>query len=74
MPFVLKNAPSEFQNIMNSIFNHISNISIVYIDDVLIFCEDIDSHLKQLNISLILLRTMFWSIVVKRLNYFKQKS
>nr|XP_016491083.1 PREDICTED: RNA-directed DNA polymerase homolog [Nicotiana tabacum] len=37
MPFGLKNASSEFQNIMNSIFNDYSHMSIVYIDDVLIF-------------------------------------
>ncbi|MCF8701941.1 RNA-directed DNA polymerase [Corynebacterium sp. MC-10] len=52
MPFGLKNAPSEFQNVMNSIFNHLSSFSIVYIDDVLIFSEDIDSHFKHLNIFL----------------------
>jgi hypothetical protein len=34
MPFGLKNAPSEFQNIMNDIFTHFINFSIVYIDDV----------------------------------------
>lgn len=49
LPFGLKNAPSEFQNIMNSIFNTYSHISIVYIDDVLIFSENIDSHFKHLN-------------------------
>ena len=37
MPFGLKNAPSEFQNIMNDIFNDYTKFSIVYIDDVLIF-------------------------------------
>ena len=37
MPFGLKNAPSEFQNIMNDIFNPFSSHAIVYIDDVLIF-------------------------------------
>jgi len=49
MPFRLKNSPSEFQNIMNSIFNDYSYMSIVYIDDVLIFSENIDSHFKHLN-------------------------
>ncbi|WMV37769.1 hypothetical protein MTR67_031154 [Solanum verrucosum] len=49
MPFGLKNAPSEFQNIMNSIFNDYSYMSIVYIDNVLIFSENIDSHFKHLN-------------------------
>ena len=37
IPFGLKNAPSEFQNIMNDIFNTYTKFSIVYIDDVLIF-------------------------------------
>ncbi|XP_060211923.1 uncharacterized protein LOC132639494 [Lycium barbarum] len=46
MPFGLKNAPSKFQNIMNNIFNPYSNMSIVYIDDVFIFSENIDSHLN----------------------------
>ena len=37
IPFGLKNAPLEFQNIMNDIFNDYTRFSIVYIDDVLIF-------------------------------------
>ena len=41
MPFDLKNAPSEFQNIMNDIFNPYTSFSIVYIDDVLIFSNSI---------------------------------
>ena len=48
MPFGLMNAPSEFQNIMNEIFNPFSSHSIVYIDDVLIFSESIDQHWKYL--------------------------
>ena len=48
MPFSLKYAPSEFQNIMNEIFNPFSSHSIVYIDDVLIFSESIKQHWKHL--------------------------
>ena len=48
MPFDLKNAPSEFQNIMNGIFNLFSSHSIVQIDDVLIFSKSIDQHWKHL--------------------------
>ena len=33
MPFGLKNAPSEFQHIMNDIFNPYTEFSICYIDD-----------------------------------------
>ena len=48
MPFGLKNAPSEFQNIMNEIFNPFSSFAIVYIDDVLIFSESLNQHRKHL--------------------------
>ena len=44
MPFGLKNAPSEFQNIMNDY----TKFSIVYIDDVLIFSNSIDEHFQHL--------------------------
>ena len=50
MPFGLKNAPSEFQRIMNDIFNPYTTFSIVYIDDVLIYSDNIDQHFKHLNI------------------------
>ena len=41
MPFGLKNATSEFQNIMNDIFTPFTDFSIVYIDDVLIFLNQL---------------------------------
>ena len=49
MPFGLKNAPSEFQRIMNDILNPYSSFTIVYIDDVLVFSKSIDEHFKHLN-------------------------
>jgi len=50
MPFGLKNAPSEFQNIMNDIFTPYTNFIIVYIGDVLVFSKTIDQHFKHLHI------------------------
>ena len=49
MPFGLKNAPSEFQKIMNDVFNPYTSFIIVYIDDILIFFQNIDQHFKHLN-------------------------
>ena len=43
-----QNAPSEFQNMMNEIFNEYTRFSIVYIDDVLIFSNSIEEHFKHL--------------------------
>ena len=50
MQFGLKNAPSEFQHIMNDIFNPYTEFAICYIDDVLIFSSSVDQHMKHLNI------------------------
>ena len=44
MPFGLKNAPSEFQNIMNEIFNQFSNFIVVYINDVLVYSTSVEEH------------------------------
>ena len=46
MPFGLKNAPSEFQKIMNDILNPFQDFSIVYIDDVLIFLKTLINTLS----------------------------
>jgi hypothetical protein len=48
MPFGLKNAPSEFQRIMNDIFNPFAQFILVYIDAVLIFSTSINQHFKHL--------------------------
>ena len=60
MSFGLKNASSEFQNIMNDIFTPYTNFSIVYIDDVLIFSNSIDQHWKNLETLLKLYKITDW--------------
>lgn len=50
MPFGLKNAPSEFQKIMNDIFNPYMDFIIVYIDDILVYSKTLESHIKHLDI------------------------
>ena len=46
--FWLKNAPYEFQNMMNDISNDYTKFSIIDIDDVLIFSNSIEEHFKSL--------------------------
>ena len=41
MPFSLKNAPLEFQKIMNDIFNPYLDFIIVYIDDILVLLKNV---------------------------------
>jgi len=44
MPFGLKVAPSLFQKTMTKIFEPILDRAIIYIDDILLFSQDMDSH------------------------------
>lgn len=48
MPFGLRNAPATFQRFMDSIFSELDFCK-VYIDDILIFSNNIDDHFMHLN-------------------------
>ena len=46
MPFGLCNAPAMFQSMMNNIFHDLlDNGVIVYLDDILIYTENVDKHI-----------------------------
>ncbi|GKB85333.1 putative reverse transcriptase domain, viral movement protein [Tanacetum coccineum] len=57
MPFGLKNAPSAFQKAMITIFEPILANTLVYIDDILLFSPDEQSHAELLS--------KFYSLVAK---------
>lgn len=49
LPFGLKNAPSGFQRMMDSILSAYKwKCCLVYLDDIIIFSNDFESHLKHL--------------------------
>jgi len=48
MPFGLLNAPSAFQQLMNGIFSDILDVYvIIYLDDILIYSDNITEHKKH---------------------------
>ena len=73
MSFGLKNTPSEFQNIMNDIFNAYTGFSIVYIDDVLIFSNSIEEHFQNLRIFQKLVRENGLVISTLKIKIFQTK-
>ena len=73
MPFGLENAPSEFQNIMNDIFNSFSHFTIVYIDDVFVYSNSIDEHWKHLYSFLKTIKRNGLVVSTKKIKLFQTK-
>ena len=73
MPFGLKNAPSEFQHIMNDIFNPYTQFTIVYIDDVLVFSQSIEQHFKHLEIFFRVIKKNGLVVSASKLKLFQTK-
>ena len=48
MPFGLKNAPSQFQKAMVTLFQPLLTNALFYVDDILLFSKDEESHGKLL--------------------------
>jgi hypothetical protein len=57
MPFGLTNAPAVFQHLMNDIFReYMDEFVVVYLDDILIFSKDQETHNKHVRLVLATLR------------------
>ena len=49
MPFGLSNAPSAFQHFINNIFSDLLDVFVViYLDDILIYSNNMDDHKKHM--------------------------
>ena len=48
MPFGLKNAPSQFQKVVVTLFQPILANALISMDDILLFLKDTESHEKLL--------------------------
>jgi len=55
MPFWLKNAQAEFQKVMDTIIRPLDSFAIAYIDDVMIFSPNVESHFQHIEALAILL-------------------
>ena len=49
MPFVLCNAPANFQRLMNKVFaDYIGKFIAIYLDNIIVFSQNIDEHWRHL--------------------------
>ena len=58
MPFGVTNAPATFQRLINSLFKEeLDDFILVYPDDILIFSQTLQEHIRHIRIVLERLRT-----------------
>ena len=69
----LKNAPNEFQNIMNDIFYPYIKFSIVYLNYVLIFSKNINEHRHHLDEFMKIIKENGLVVSVKKIKIFQTK-
>ena len=57
LPFGLTNAPATFMHLMHSIFReHLDSFMVIFLDDILIYSQNLDDHMKHVKMALQILR------------------
>ena len=74
MPFGLANAPATFQRLMQHIFREdLLQTLIVYLDDIIVFSQDVKEHLRRLELVFQTLREHGLKIEPKKCQFFCPK-
>lgn len=70
MPFGLTNAPSTFQALMNQVFRPLlRQCVLVFFDDILVYSQDLDSHLQHLEQVFILLNNNHLKVKLSKCSF-----
>ena len=72
VPFGLAQAPTYFQNLMNRVLNGL-HFTLAYLDDVIIFSESAEKHLKDIQIVLTRLKQVKLRLKKSKCLVFKQE-
>ena len=73
MPFGLCNAPATFQRVMNYILRDVSGIkALVYLDDVIIFSETFEDHLRDIKEVFTLIQNAGLKLKLKKCQFMKK--
>ena len=74
MPFGLRNAPATFQRALDIILSGVRwQVCLVYIDDVIVFSKDVESHFVHLDQIMTLLRDAGITLKLKKCEFFKDR-
>ena len=72
MPFGLMNDPATFQRMLDILLSSYRWKScLIYLDDIIIFSKDYESHLKDVNVILQALQQEGLSLKLKKFTFFK---
>lgn len=75
MPMGLCNAPATFQTLMNQIFSeYIDDFIVVYMDDLLVFSQSREEHLKHLELVLEKLQSGSLYVSPKKCSFMKEET
>jgi hypothetical protein len=69
-PFGISNAPGMFQAAMNDVFKGMSHFVAVYMDDIVTFSKDEESHLKHLELVMSRLQEAQLQVKMKKCEFF----
>ena len=72
VPFGLAQAPAYFQNLMNKVLQGL-NFTLAYLDDIIIFSETPEQHLKHIQIVLTRLKQAKLSLKKSKCSFFKKE-
>ena len=73
VPFGLAQAPAYFQNLMNKLVQRL-NFTLAYLDDIIIFSETPEQHLKHIQIVLTRLKQAKLSLKKSKCSYFQERT
>lgn len=74
MPFGLRNAPSTFQRVMDNVLKDlIGKVSLVYLDDIIIFSTSLQEHIENLKLVFERLRSANLKIQLNKSEFLKKE-
>ena len=74
MPFGLSNVPAIFQELMSVVLQDCSGFATAYLDDLLIFSESLEEHVKHISIIFMKLRQHNLKLKLKKCSFLKTET